>query len=163
MNVTGSLIQAFIVCPRQAWLLSRQLTGNQYNDFLAIGRLISEESYKREKREVQIEGGKIDFIRSEKGELVLVEVKKSSKYLEASRMQLLFYLKKLNFKDQNITGEIRIPMEKKVIKVTWDAEARKEIEKIIQELESMIVQGKPPDVEYSLRCKTCSYNEFCWS
>jgi len=163
MNVTGSLIQAYMVCPRQAWLLSRQLTGNQYNDFLAIGRLISEESYKREKREVQIEGGKIDFIKNDKGELILVEVKKSSKHLEASKMQLLFYLKKLSSQNQNIGGEIRIPREKKVIKVTWDDESRKEIEKVIQELESLIIQDKPPAATYSSKCKTCSYNEFCWS
>ncbi len=30
--------------------MSRQITGDQYNDFLAIGRLISEESYKRDKK-----------------------------------------------------------------------------------------------------------------
>lgn len=163
MNVTGSLIQAFIVCPRQAWLLSRQLTGNQYNDFLAIGRLISEESYKREKKEVQIEGGKIDFIRNEKGELILVEVKKSNKHLEASKMQLLFYLKNLSFQNQNIAGEIRIPREKKVIRVSWNAESRKKIEKIIKEVEHLIIQDKPPIVTYSSKCKTCSYNEICWS
>jgi len=55
MKITGSIIQAYNICKRQAWLMSRQITGDQYNEFLAIGRLISEESFKRDKKELRIE------------------------------------------------------------------------------------------------------------
>ena len=87
-KIFGSLIQAYMVCPKQAWLMSRQITGDQYNEFLAIGRLISEESYKRQKKEILVEGGKIDFIKHDDGSFMLVEVKKSEKFLDAAKMQL---------------------------------------------------------------------------
>ena len=163
MTITGSIVQAYIYCPRKAWLMSRQITGNQYNEFLAIGRLIAEESFKREKKEILIEGGKIDIISKGKDELVLIEVKKSSKHLKTSKMQLLFYLHKLTKKGYRVKGEIRIPEEKKVIPVDFSEKEKKEIEKLEKELREMLEKDKPPAQKWKSACKKCSYLEFCWS
>ena len=163
MTITGSIVQAYIYCPRKAWLMSRQITGNQYNEFLAIGRLIAEESFKREKKEILIEGGKIDVISKGKDELILIEVKKSSKHLKTSKIQLLFYLYKLAKKGYKVKGEIRIPEEKKVIPVDFSEKEKKEIEKLQKELTEILNKDKPPEEKWKPACRKCSYLEFCWS
>ena len=92
MNISGSLIQAYLICPRQSWLMSRNLFGDQYNEFMAIGRLYSDESYKREKKEIKIGSNVIDVLKKENGEVVLIETKKSSRAIDASKFQLLYYI-----------------------------------------------------------------------
>ncbi len=72
--------------------MSRNISGDQYNEFIAIGRLISESSYKNNKKEINIGSNKIDFIKKDNDSLVIVETKKSSKMLNATEAQLLFYL-----------------------------------------------------------------------
>ena len=49
-RVTGSLVQAYTVCPRQAWLASRKICPDEDNVYLALGRLIDQQSYEREKK-----------------------------------------------------------------------------------------------------------------
>jgi CRISPR-associated exonuclease Cas4 len=162
-KIFGSLIQAYMVCPKQAWLMSRQITGDQYNEFLAIGRLISEESYKRQKKEILVEGGKIDFIKHDDGSFMLVEVKKSEKFLDAAKMQLLYYLLQLKNKGYNVRGEIRVPRSKKIITVELDDDSRKALENVSKEIEELIEKEKSPHINFTSKCKNCSYLEFCWS
>ena len=163
MHITGSIIQAYIFCPRKSWLMLRQITGDQYNEFLAIGRLISEESYKKEKKEILIEGGKIDFMKDENGNFVLVEVKKSEKFLDAAKMQLLYYLLQLKNKGYNVRGEIRVPRSKKIITVELDDDNRKALENVSKKIEELIEKEKSPHINFTSKCKNCSYLEFCWS
>lgn len=163
MTISGAQIQAFIICPRQAWLMSRQICGDQENDFLAIGRFYSEESYKRDKKEVMVDYNKIDLIREDNGELILIETKKSSKMLAASRAQLLNYLYSLSNLGHSVRGEIRIPKEKKVISVPFGEEEEKEIKKIRDEISNLIKLEKAPATARISACKNCSYSEFCWS
>ncbi len=163
MKITGSLIEAYLFCPRQAWLMSRQLSGDQYNDFLSIGRLISEETYKKAKKEIIIEGGKIDIINKGKDKLVLFEVKKTSKHLRPATFQLLYYIYKLSEKGLNVSGELRIPKEKKIVSVELNEENKIELEKIINTLGEILKLEKPPNVKSQSYCRKCSYIEFCWS
>jgi CRISPR-associated protein Cas1 len=58
IKITGSLVQAYMICKRQAWLMSRHLTGNQSNDFLKIGRLLSETSFQGNKKGLRIKRSK---------------------------------------------------------------------------------------------------------
>ncbi|RDI90472.1 CRISPR-associated protein Cas4 [Thermosipho africanus Ob7] len=157
--ITGSLIQAYFVCKRQAWLLSRQLIGDQDSDFLAIGRLISQESYSSDKKEITIDGGKVDIVKLENGEIKLVEVKKSSRMIKSAKFQLLYYMWKMNV----YHGEIRIPKEKKVIEVHMTDDAREELLNLINEIEDVLNGNKVPKAERKKYCKTCSFEYFCWS
>lgn len=163
MNISGSLIQAYIICPRKAWLMSHQICGDQTNDFIAIGRLYSEETYKRDKKEIMIDGNKIDLIREENGTLILIETKKSSKMIKASRAQLLNYLYSFTKKGFEVKGEIRVPKEKKVIEIPFDEKEMNEIEKIREEIQTLIREEKSPEALKISACKNCSYSEFCWS
>jgi CRISPR-associated exonuclease Cas4 len=163
MKISGSIIQAYLICPRQAWLLSRQITGNQYNEFMAIGRLLSEESFKRDKKEIMIGGNKIDVIRGKAGKLTIIETKKSSKMIEASKMQLINYLYQLAKKGYKVKGEIRVPKEKKIIPVEFGDIEKAQIEKLQEEIAELINQDEIPEIKRIKTCKNCSYNEFCWS
>jgi len=163
MNISGSIIQAYLICPRQAWLLSRQITGDQYNDFLAIGRLYSEETYKREKKEIRVGNNKIDVIKEKDGLLTIIEVKKSSRMVEASKMQLINYLYYLSKKGHRVKGEIRVPKEKKIIPVEFGDNEKKIIEKLHKEIAELISQDQIPENKWTNICKKCSYSEFCWS
>jgi CRISPR-associated exonuclease Cas4 len=74
--------------------MSRQLTPWQDNPFIEIGRLISEESYKRDKKEIHIENIVIDLLKTDK---------KSSRFEKSAKMQLAYYLlrlKQLGHKDR---------------------------------------------------------------
>jgi CRISPR-associated exonuclease Cas4 len=75
--------------------MSRNLNPDQQNPFIEIGRLISQESYKRERKEIRLENIVIDILRKEGEEIVIGEVKKSSKFEKSARMQLAYYLWKL--------------------------------------------------------------------
>ncbi len=163
MKISGSLIQAYIICPRQAWLMSHQITGNQYNEFLVIGRLYSEETYKREKKEILIDGNKIDVIKEKNGVLTLIETKKSSKMINAAKMQLLNYLYSFSKKGFSVKGEIRVPKEKKIIKIDLSKENVELLKKTLNDIEMLIKKEIAPEPVRKNLCKTCSYNEFCWS
>ncbi len=161
INIYGSLIQAYKICPRQAWLMSRNLVGNQQDESLAIGRLISETTYKNSKKEVRVGNNILDIVRPENGKIILVEVKKSSKAIESSEFQLLYYIYSL--RNSNIIGEIRIPEEKKIVPIILTEEKKTELEKLISEIQDVLSKEKPPISKRIKYCKTCSYNEFCWA
>ncbi|MGM0641733.1 MAG: CRISPR-associated protein Cas4 [Thermotogota bacterium] len=162
-KITGSVIQAYIICPRQAWLMSRNISGDQENAFIEIGRFISDNSYSRNKKEINLGDNKIDFIRNEDDTLIISETKKSSKKLDATEAQLLFYLYSYKNDFKEALGEIRVPKEKKVIPVELTKEKEEYIENLIKEIEEIINMEKPPEKKRIRACSSCSYLEFCWS
>lgn len=143
--------------------MSRQITGNQYNEFLAIGRLISEKSFKKNKKEIEIDGGKIDIIKKERNRITLIEVKKSSKYMEAAKMQLIFYLSEFEKKGFSVKGELRVPKEKRMIQIELNEKSKEELENVKQKIKALCDLKHPPHTKFGKKCKSCSYNEFCWS
>jgi CRISPR-associated exonuclease Cas4 len=163
MKISGSIIQSYIICPRQTWLMSRNICGDRYNEFLAIGRLISEKTYERNKKEIDIGSNKIDFIKKDNNSLIIVETKKSSKMIKATEAQLLFYLYSYKNRFREVSGEIRIPKEKKVIEVELTDEKIEYIKKLVEEINSVIDKESAPEKKRIKVCSSCSYLDFCWS
>lgn len=163
IKIYGSLLQAYVICPRQAWLLSRNIRGNQYNEFLEIGRLISETTYKRDKKEIFFGNNKLDVIRDSDNCITVIEVKKSSKMIEASKIQLLNYMYLLSKKGYRVKGEIRVPREKRVVPVELGDAEKELIENIKKDVISLVYKKDAPSPKWIGACKSCSYNEFCWS
>lgn len=162
-KITGSVVYAFMVCKRQAWFMSRNISGDQENEFLEIGRFISEKTYERNKKEINIGDNKIDFIRNENNTLIIAETKKSSKKLDATEAQLLFYLYSYKNELNEALGEIRIPKEKKVIPLELTKEKEEYIICLIEQIKEIINMEKPPEKKKIRPCSSCSYLEFCWS
>jgi CRISPR-associated exonuclease Cas4 len=93
--------------------MSRQLTPWQDNPFIEIGRLISEESYKRDKKEIHLENIVIDLLKTDGEDVIIGEVKKSSRFEKSAKMQLAYYLLRLKQLGISATGRLLFPKEKK--------------------------------------------------
>ena len=161
-KITGNLVNAYYICHRKLWLFAHEINPSTSNPYLEIGRLIGENSYEREKKEILMENIKIDLIKKESGNIVVAEVKKSSKGLKAAKMQLLFYLYKLKQKSIEAKGELLIPKEKRKILIKLDDKSVDMIEKAVVEINNIINMEKPPPVVKTNYCKKCAYYEFCW-
>ena len=162
-----SIFNAYNICKRQAWLMVRQLNADQSNEFLEIGRLIDNESFKRQKKRIYIADleALIDMIIKKDETTYIAEIKKSSKTLESGINQLKYYLYLIKVrKGINAKGIIKIPKERisrEVILTEHDIEA---IEKTLREMNRVLGSDKPPEIKNMMRiCKVCAHFEFCWS
>lgn len=164
-----TLIWYYYICPREVWLMSRHLEPYQGNPFIEIGRLISEEAYKRDKKEITIQtpegigGMVIDIIKREDEEVVIAEIKKSSSFEKSAKMQLAYYLLRLKMLGIDAKGELLFPKEKKKIQVTLTDELEQELTEAQQNIKRIISQEKPPEPRLIKYCKKCGYQELCWS
>jgi CRISPR-associated exonuclease Cas4 len=143
--------------------MAHRLEPSQENPFIEIGKLISEESYVRDRKEIYLENMVIDVLRRDEGEIIVGEVKKSSRFKNSARMQLAFYLQKLKEKGIHTKGELLFPKEKKRIEVLLTPDLEKEIEKTEAEIKAIISLEKPPEIRKIRFCRNCGYQEFCWA
>ncbi|HHV61464.1 MAG TPA: CRISPR-associated protein Cas4 [Firmicutes bacterium] len=162
-HVTGTLVWYYYICRRQVWLISHNITPDENEDNVVLGRYIHEESYNRERKELLFHGGKADIIGTKSGQLVVAEVKKSSKAKESARMQLAFYLYELSTLGIEARGELRFPEERRRESVILDDRLRGEVERAKGEILKLIYEPYAPEPEKIHWCKNCAYQEFCWS
>ncbi|MDK2835974.1 MAG: CRISPR-associated exonuclease Cas4 [Thermosediminibacterales bacterium] len=163
MSITGALVQSYNICKRQAWLMAHQIIPDQEHPFIEIGRLIDEESNGRDKKKVNFENIVLDLIRSNDEDLLVGEVKKSSRAEESARMQLAFYLYKLKQSGINARGILLFPEERKRVMLELTPELENRVEEVIKEIEKLILKEMPPPFKKIRYCKNCGYKEFCWS
>ena len=161
-QLTPTQINYAIVCLRKLWFFSHSINMEKQSELVRIGKLIHEDSYSREKKEISINGiMKIDFANLNEG--IIHEVKKSNRVKDAHKMQLLYilyYLKQIGA--DGLKGEIDYPRLKKKTRVILDEENQSCLEKIMEKAENIISQNKPPKAEYKRICKKCSYYELCF-
>lgn len=157
------MVQYYKSCHRELWYFGNQINMNYGNEFIDIGRVINEESYKREKKNILIDGTiAIDFIRK-RGELTIYEIKKSSKLEEPAKYQLYYYLWYLKNKlGQMVKGEVVYPKEKSSEALSLDPEIEKEIELILEEIPKIVNLKTPPKIIKKPYCKNCSYYNLCF-
>lgn len=160
--VNGTLVWYYHICKRQVWFMGRGIKPYQGFHLLEEGKALSEIVFKRlsKRKEVLIDGKiKVDLI---KGKMVF-EVKKSSKFLEASIMQIKFYLYYFEvFKGVFLEGFLVFPKERRKIGVKLESGDRKRIKKVIKEIREIIERPLPPPLERNRFCKKCAYKEMCW-
>lgn len=159
--ISPYIFQAFLTCPREAWLEYHSIGSDQDHEYLTIGRLVHEMSYQRDRKEIFVDQLlKIDLFR---GELV-AEVKKSSRHLEAAKLQLAYYLYYLKHeKGLEFEGILLFPKERKTERVKLTEELEKEVEKILNRMTPILMRDEPPPVRKTRYCKSCAFFEFCWS
>lgn len=159
-EITGVMIQYYKVCTRELWFYINQVNMNYDNDDIDIGKLIHENSYKREKKEIKLDNLVFDFIQT-KNELIIYEVKKSSKLTIGGLYQLYFYLWILNKANIHATGYLVYPKEKKKEKIELTEDIISEMEMIIKEIKKISNLEKPPLSHQQPYCKKCTYYELC--
>ena len=163
LHVTATLIWYYFICQREVWLMGRQIAPDQDNSNVEIGRFIQDRSYQREKKEINLGHLKLDVIKREGGELVIGEVKKSSRFEESARMQLAYYLKDLKQKGVTARGELRFPEEKRKETVVLDEETEAELDRVERDILRIIYLDLPPGPKKIHWCRNCAYAEFCWA
>lgn len=162
-KVYATLIWYYFICKRQVWYMAHNIVPDQDNPYIQIGKIISENYYKKEKKEVVIDNMIIDLIMNSQNTLIIGEIKKSSKNIESCTMQLCFYLKKLNEWGIKAQGIMLFPKENKKIKIELTQEIIKKIEETEKEIIKIINQKLPPIKQRIPFCKNCGYKDLCWS
>lgn len=162
-KITGTYVWYYCICKREVWLLSRGITPDQSDENMDIGRFLHENAYSRDKKEIEFYGMRLDIVRKENEQLVVGEIKKSSKYLESAKMQLLYYLNELEKQGIDAEGILLVPEEKKKQAIILDEEAKNKLKKILDGIKQVVVCDIPPKPEKINYCKNCAYNELCWS
>ena len=160
-DITGVMVYYYEVCKRKLWYFYNEIQMEQGNEAVAIGKTIDEETYKRDKKHINIDNIiNIDFIRS-KG--VLHEVKKSNKIEEASILQVKYYLYFLQKRGvDNIKAQIDYPLLKKNIEVELTELDIKNIEQILNDIKVIVEKNIPPELDKNRICKSCAYYDLCF-
>lgn len=162
-RIGGTLIWYASICLRQVWLMARCIDPDERNEMLILGRLLDESGYQREKHNISFGNNRFDIVRKEGETLVISEIKKSSRSLKAARLQVLHYLYELKKNGVEARGELLFPEERKKEQVQLNEASMQELDvlySVVQETAGCSIPPAPAWVGY---CKTCAYNEFCWS
>ncbi|MEM2857133.1 MAG: CRISPR-associated protein Cas4 [Candidatus Nitrosocaldaceae archaeon] len=162
--ITGTLVWYSMICNREVWLMSRDITPDEEDPLLDLGRAIHETSYTEiRKKEMLLEGIKIDIIKNREDKKIICEVKSSSKYVKASMTQLCYYLYRLEEIGMEVVGELIIPKEKKRIRVELDDASKRELISQLYIIRNIVEMDKPPNATFIPFCRRCAYRYFCWS
>lgn len=163
MKVNGTLINYYFHCKRQCYLHGNRLNLEDNSEDVKIGKALHEEkSSKSSNSEIEIENIKIDKLTSE----YLVEIKKSDADVEASKWQLIYYLKVLREKGIERKGKLEF-IEKnkgnnKILYFELDEELEKQLNIYVNDIENLLKQENVPDVLNKPKCKKCAYYEYCY-
>lgn len=179
--ITGTEVAYYFICARKLWLFAHNIQCEQESDAVRMGKHIHKTSYKREKKEIAIDGViVVDWI--DYDNKVIHEVKKSVSMELSHTWQLKYYMWYLEQKGMHVAddnsfkefennpdkrgyiGEINYPTLKQTEQIFLSNADREELEgKILPNIRKIITREKPPrTVEWKV-CKKCSYNELCYS
>ena len=162
-QVIGTFIWYYYICKREVWLMAHQLEPDQDDENIRMGKIIGEKTYPRDKKEIDLGNAKLDLMRTEKGELIVGEVKKSSRFKESATRQLQFYLLQLKEMGIEAKGELLFPEERNKLEVLLDETAEIEIRRIMKDIQAIVASDRPPEAVKIKHCRKCAYSEFCWS
>jgi CRISPR-associated exonuclease Cas4 len=133
----------------------------QNSDDVAMGKFISEDTYKREKKEIKIDDIVLDFY-DEKTKIIH-EVKKSDKMEDTHIWQVKYYISVLESKGiEGVKGEIDYPKLRQTVKVELNENDRIRLVEIKQDISEIIGLPMPPGVINKPFCKNCAYYDLCY-
>lgn len=162
MQVNGTLINYYIHCKRQCYLHGNRLNLEDNSEIVKIGKAIHEERAQNKDTEIAIDNIRIDKLTKE----YLTEVKKSDADLEASKWQLLFYLKVLREKGIDRKGKLEFVeknrTERKVVFVDLGKEEEQSLSRYENEIKELLMQDQVPEGIMKPQCKKCAYYEYCF-
>lgn len=164
MKITGTMINYYFHCKRQCYLFSKNINLEDNSEDVRIGRVLHEiKNIDKNTNEIKLENIALDKINSK----YVTEFKKSDSDPIATKMQLLFYLKKLN--DKGIIRKGKIKYYKKNNKddfieneIVLNLENKKIIEDAEKEIQNLLNSEKVPEVKKIKGCKKCAYYDYCY-
>ena len=126
MKVNGTLVNYYFHCKRQCYLHGNRLNLEDNSEMVKVGKAIHEsKALENKNSEISIDNIKLDRLTSE----YLTEIKKSDADIEASKWQLIFYLKILKSKGIIRKGKLEFIEKNKTDKKVFYSDLDEEIEK----------------------------------
>ena len=161
IEITGVMVYYNEVCRRKLWYFYHGIQLEQDNENVKIGKVLDEETYKRDEKHINIDNViNIDFIRSSG---ILHEIKKSRKIEEAGILQVKYYLYYLKQKGvEGITARIDYPLLKKSLEVKLTDEDEAELQTKLEEIRKIVNADTPPGLKKKNICKSCAYFDLCF-
>ena len=159
--ITGTLINYYTTCHREAWLYSRKISADQWDENILMGKALAD--IKEEQlQQFPFSNLKFDKIGKQRGHYLVTEYKKTMKNPDAAKMQLLFYMYQLktSLKLKEING--KVISGKKVLFVEGNAQNLAKIEALIVEISDFLNTPKPPLFKKNRFCKNCGYRDYCF-
>jgi len=105
--LNGTLIHYYVTCKREAWLYSRKISADQWDENIRMGKALAD--IKEEQLDdFPFSNLKFDKIGKERGHYLVTEYKKSMSNPKGAKMQLLFYMWQLktSLKLKEINGKV---------------------------------------------------------
>lgn len=162
MKVNGTLMNYYFHCKRQCYLFGNRLNLEDNSEEVKIGKAIHEEHANQDNTELAIENIRLDKLTAE----YLTEIKKSDADVEASKWQLVYYLKVLKEKGILRKGKLEFAEKnkssKKTVIVELDECLEEELESYIKAIEKLLDGDEIPPVLNKANCKKCAYYEYCY-
>lgn len=162
-HITGTAINYLYICERKLWFFQNHLEMEHTSEYVDIGQLLHEDTYPREKRREWLIDGmvRIDFVDKDG---ILHDIKSGPAMETAHVMQLCYYLYLL--KQKGVTdrkGVINYPRQRQTTEVELTVDRERELETAIEKVTQIAALPTPPHADYMKICKSCSYQELCWS
>lgn len=163
VEANGVYVWYYCICKREVWLMARGIVPDQKDENIDLGRFIHENYYKRDDKEISFGNVRFDVVFQSKEKVVIGETKKSSTFYEASKYQLLFYLRVMRQAGINASGILLYPEERRRVEVELDDDSEKELDDICADIERIISREAPPKVRDNKYCKSCGYRMYCYA
>jgi len=133
----------------------------QGSDTVFLGKLLSEQSYDRRRKEIDIDGT-IVLDGFDPVHKIIYEVKKSRSIEQAHIWQTKYYLYFLKQLGVEAKAEIDYPLLRRVERFGLTEEDEKKMQSILIEVSGIINRNEAPPLKNRTFCKKCAYFEFCW-
>jgi CRISPR-associated exonuclease Cas4 len=130
------------------------------SELVDIGKIIHENFYNRKRKEIELEGIKVDLIEAKRG--IIHEVKKSKSLEDAHLWQIKYYLYYFKQIGIEVEGIIDYPKLRRRERIVLSEEDILKLKTMLADI--TIIEGKtqPPPLIKKPYCKKCSYYEFCY-
>lgn len=158
-KITGLMFTYSLICPRKLWYYAKGITLEDTSEYVSLGKLIDENTFKREDKHILINDCiNIDYMKNG----IIYEIKKSKSLKEASEYQIKYYLYNLYQNGiKNPIGILKIPKEKYEQEIYLTKDDISCIENQLKEIRKIIESDIVPAKINSNICKKCAYYELC--
>ena len=159
-QITGTLVNYYITCKREAWLYAHQIHADQEDETVLMGKALADIK-ESDLQDFAFSNLKFDKLSKQRGHYLITEYKKSLKNELAGKMQLLFYiyLLKTGLNLKEVKG--KLISGKKVILVEDSSENFALVEQILSEISALANLEKPPKFTSCKFCQNCAYHDYC--
>jgi CRISPR-associated exonuclease Cas4 len=156
-DINGTIVKSYIACKRQGALAMRSMAPSLQNSYIQMGSVYA----KMRGKSRRFGGIEIDEL-SKRKHIIVKEYKKTFSNIEASKMQLLYYMYSLKneINCKSIEGYVISEETDEKLHVVLNKQNKNMVEKMIEEIIQLSKEGIPAFEKKEL-CLYCAHNLYC--